>query len=330
MNLFRKQKPTPQPQNGTTIEKIVYVTRKTPLEGLVQKMNSRAQAQFYLEHNNISFEEYDRADQQYQVARKRIEQREPSGVKVQWIDRDLLPTFQFGERDLVVTLGQDGLVVNVAKYLTTQPILAVNPDPARFDGILTPFRADNYREQVDKVLAGDYAVEKLSMVQATLNDGQVLYGVNDLFIGPRTHGSARYLLQIAQKQEAQSSSGIIVSTGVGCSGWLRSITTGAWYVANYFYRADDDGPPDLDEISLGWQSENLWYTVREPFISRTSQATMVFGQLEPGQEMTITSQMPDYGVIFSDGIESDYLTFNSGAIARIGLADRRAHLVVAM
>jgi NAD kinase len=327
MNLFRRQKTEPRAKDGTTIEKIVYVTRKTPLEGLVQKMNSRAQAQFYLEHNNISFEEYDRADQQYQVARKRIEQREPSGVKVQWIDRDLLPTFQFGERDLVVTLGQDGLVVNVAKYLTTQPILAVNPDPARFDGILTSFRADNYREQVDKVLAGEYDVQKLSMVQATLNDGQVLYGVNDMFIGPRTHGSARYLLKIAQKEEAQSSSGIIVSTGVGCSGWLRSITMGAWHVSNYFFD-NEEGPPTLDDISLGWQSESLWYTVREPFISRTSQASMVFGRLEAGQDMTITSQMPDYGVIFSDGIESDYLTFNSGAIARVGLADRRAHLVM--
>lgn len=327
MNLFRRQKPEPRATGGMAIDKIVYVTRKTPLEGLVQKMNSRAQAQFYLEHNNISFEEYDRADQQYQVARKRVEQREPSGVKVQWIDRDLLPTFQFGERDLVVTLGQDGLVVNVAKYLTTQPILAVNPDPARFDGILTPFRADNYREQVDKVLAGDYLVQKLSMVQATLNDGQVLYGVNDLFIGPRTHGSARYLLKIAQKEEAQSSSGIIVSTGVGCSGWLRSITMGAWHVSNYFFD-NEEGPPTLDDISLGWQSESLWYTVREPFISRTSQASMVFGMLEAGQTMTITSQMPDYGVIFSDGIESDYLTFNSGAIARVGLADRRAHLVM--
>ncbi len=327
MNLFRRQKPEPQAKGATTIEKIVYVTRKTPLEGLVQKMNSRAQAQFYLEHNNISFDEYDRADRQYQATRKRIEQREPSGVKVQWIDRDLLPTFQFGKRDLVVTLGQDGLVVNVAKYLTTQPILAVNPDPSRFDGILTPFRADNYREQVDKVLADDYAVEKVSMVQATLNDGQVLYGVNDLFIGPRTHGSARYLMQIGARQEVQSSSGVIISTGVGCSGWLRSITTGAWHVANYFYD-NETGPPSLDEISLGWQSEKLWYTVREPFISRSSQATMVFGQLGKGEEMIITSQMPDYGVIFSDGIESDYLTFNSGAIARVGLADRRAHLVI--
>lgn len=327
MNIFRRKAAPTSAQNQSKIEKIVYVTRKTPLEGLVQKMNSRSQAQFYLEHNNISFAEYDQADQNYQRARKKVEQREPSGVKVQWIDRDLLPTFQFGERDLVVTLGQDGLVVNVAKYLTTQPILAVNPDPARFDGVLTPFRTENYREALDKALAGDYQVQRLSMVRATLNDGQTLYGVNDLFIGPRTHGSARYHVQIGNEWENQSSSGIIISTGVGCSGWLRSITMGAWQVTRYF-GIGAERAPTLDDIALGWDSDLLWYTVREPFVSQTSQASMVFGQLALGQEMVITSQMPDYGVIFSDGIESDYLTFNSGTIARVGLADRRAHLVM--
>jgi len=78
---------------------------------------------------------------------------------------------------------------------------------------------------------------------------------------------------------------------------------------------------------LGWESDRLWFAVREPFLSRTSQASIVFGQIVPGQEMIITSQMPGYGVIFSDGIESDYLDFNSGAIARIGLAERKAHVI---
>jgi hypothetical protein len=38
--------------------------------------------------------------------------------------------------------------------------------------------------------------------------------------------------------------------------------------------------------------------------------------------------MPQNGVIFSDGIEEDRLEFNSGTIARIGLADRTLRLVV--
>ena len=46
------------------------------------------------------------------------------------------------------------------------------------------------------------------------------------------------------------------------------------------------------------------------------------------RELVITSQMPDNGIIFSDGIENDYLAFNSGAIAHIALAERKANLVI--
>jgi len=38
--------------------------------------------------------------------------------------------------------------------------------------------------------------------------------------------------------------------------------------------------------------------------------------------------MPKNGVIFSDGIEEDYVQFNSGTIARIGVAEKKANLIV--
>jgi len=38
--------------------------------------------------------------------------------------------------------------------------------------------------------------------------------------------------------------------------------------------------------------------------------------------------MPHGGVIFSDGIEEDYLAFSSGTVARIGLAEKKVHLIV--
>jgi len=42
----------------------------------------------------------------------------------------------------------------------------------------------------------------------------------------------------------------------------------------------------------------------------------------------LESLMPSAGVIFSDGMESDFLQFNSGAIARVRAAEQRARLVV--
>ncbi|HLG75160.1 MAG TPA: sugar kinase [Ktedonobacteraceae bacterium] len=308
-------------------ERIVVVTKKTALEELVYRLNSREQARFYLEQNQVSFTDYEQADRSYQSAVEAIKRQLPRGIKQQFIDRDFLPTYQFDARDLVVTLGPDGLVINTAKYLTTQPILALNPDPGRIDGILIPFLYHEAAQWLERVLQGRVRIARVSMVKATLNDGQVLYGVNDLFIGPRTHVSARYQLEFAGRREQQSSSGIIVSTGAGCTGWLSSIALGAWHVAHYFGGADQV-PPSSQQLALGWESERLWFTVREPFVSRTTRSDIVFGQIAPGQELIITSHMPDYGVIFSDGIESDYLSFTSGFIARIGLAERKAHLLV--
>jgi hypothetical protein len=46
------------------------------------------------------------------------------------------------------------------------------------------------------------------------------------------------------------------------------------------------------------------------------------------QPLTLESQMPTAGVIFSDGVEADHLDFNSGAIATIGLAPEKANLLV--
>jgi NAD kinase len=312
----------------TSIEKVVVVTRKTALEDLVYRMNSKSQARFYLEQNHISFSEYERSDTQYRQAVQEVRQQLTGKLKLQFLDRDLLPTYQFGEHDLVVTLGQDGLVINTAKYLTSQPILALNPDPEHIDGVLIPFVYMEAQHWLERTLQQQVAIKPISMARAVLNDGQTLYAVNDLFIGPRTHGSARYLLEYAGKREQQSSSGVIVSTGAGCTGWLRSITTGAWRVAQYF-GAPGGEPPSPEQLALGWNSNSLWFSVREPFISKTSQANLVFGQIQRSQKLVITSQMPDYGVIFSDGIEADYLAFNSGTIAEIGLAERQAHLVVA-
>ena len=94
------------------IERIIVVTKKTALEDLAYRLNSKAQARFYLKQNQVSFTEYERADGQYLDAVNAIKQQLPRRIKQQFIDRDFLPTYQFGAHDLVITAGSDGLVIN--------------------------------------------------------------------------------------------------------------------------------------------------------------------------------------------------------------------------
>jgi hypothetical protein len=149
----------------------------------------------------------------------------------------------------------------------------------------------------------------------------------ELFIGQRTHVSARYRLRYRAAEEDQSSSGIIVSTGAGSTGWLRSVVTGAAGIVSAFLPE-----PQVDEVreryGFDWGADYLVFSVREPFTSKMSQAALVFGKVQAGEDLVVTSQMPQQGVIFSDGVEADSLEFNSGRIASIGVADRKVRLVI--
>lgn len=308
----------------SAIDKIVLVTRRTPLQELVRRFNTVAQARFYLERSGTRFAEIESQDERYDRALETLMNAIPSSVRFQSIEREYLSTFTFGPNDLVMTLGADGLVVNVAKYLEAQPILAFNPDPQHIDGVLVPFQPFQSERAIAHVLEGKAPLRRLAMARVTLNDGQELHAVNDLFIGAKTHVSARYRLQFGEVAENQSSSGIIVSTGAGSTGWYRSLITGAHGLAN--------GNTGVGEELYRWdpEREELRFTIREPFISRASTATIAAGRLGPQDTLELSSQMPQNGVIFGDGVEEDFLTFNSGAIATIGLASRRVHLVSAI
>jgi NAD kinase len=303
-------------------EKLVLVTRRTRLEELIERFNTHGQARFYIEHAGGDFRAYEDEHEVYRAAVTRLQSELAVGPTVHVIDRGFVPNYLFTEHDLVVTVGQDGLVANTAKYVGPQPIVAVNPDPARVDGVLLPWSVDGAADAVRSVIADRAATRQVTLAEAFLNDGQRLLAFNDLFIGPRTHQSARYELRWAGRVEVQSSSGIIVSTGAGSTGWLSSLFNMASGVAAY-----GGGAPPAP-VRLPWEDPRLVFVVREPFVSRTSGASVVAGALSPGEELVLESRMPANGVIFSDGIEADYLAFNSGSIASIRAASQRAVLVV--
>jgi NAD kinase len=302
-------------------DKIVVVTRRTRLEELVARFNTRGQARFYIEHAGGDFADYEREHERYQQALDVVRRATELGVPRQVLERSLLPTYTFGPGDLVVTLGQDGLVANTAKYAGTRPIVGINPDPERFDGVLLPFRPADAAGAVRLVLEQRARCRSVTLAEAVLHDGQRLLAFNDLFLGARTHVSARYRLRLGDRAESQSSSGVLVSTGAGSTGWMSSVFTMAAGVSRLAGGTGGAAP------RLEWEDRRLLYAVREPFVSRHSTAAIVAGLLSPGTELVLESLMPSGGAIFSDGMEADYLEFNSGSVARVRASDHRARLV---
>jgi len=303
-------------------EKIVLVTRKTRLAELVERFNTLAQTKFYIEHAGIDFQEYQLEDEAYRRSAEIVRRSLEVGLKFQEIDRGLVPTYTFLPEDVVITLGQDGLVANTAKYIGRQPLIAINPDPERFDGILLPFLPDQTAHALEQVIEAKCRIRAVTLAEACMNDGQRLLAFNDLFLGAQTHVSAQYRIRWAKREEPQSSSGVLVSTGAGSTGWVSSVFNMASGVATL--TGGHAGKP----MRLDWEDPRLLFVVREPFVSRHSQASIVAGILEQQQVLELESLMPSGGVIFSDGIEADFLQFNSGSRVIVKAAAETARLVV--
>jgi NAD kinase len=302
-------------------EKIVLVTRKTRLAELVERFNTLAQARFYIDRSGGDFKEYENEDEAYRRSLEIVRRSIDVGMKTQVIDRSLVPTFTFLSGDVIVALGQDGLVANTAKYAGAQPIIGVNPDPERFDGILLPFIPSKLSVPLESVIEGRSQIRAVTLAEAKLSDGRRLLAFNDLFLGAQSHVSARYRVVWKGSAEAQSSSGVLVSTGAGSTGWMSSVFNMTSGVAEFA------GGPRIEPMRMGWEDQRLLFVVREPFLSRHSQVRLVAGIIEPGRTLQLESQMPSGGVIFSDGMEADFLQFNSGSTVCVRAAQQTAQLV---
>ena len=295
--------------------RLVVVTRKTPLELLAERHGTLAQARFYLESRRQGIGWYEAAHERFQVGFGHVMTAIPPDRRRVRVDRADLDRFLFAPDDVVLVVGQDGLVPNAAKYLDGQLVAGINPDPARYDGLLCSHRPESVRallRWLDAPTSPGYRVERLAMALAEREYGQRLLALNEVFVGHRTHQSARYRLRVGQREERHSSSGLICATGTGATGWALSIAR------QRHLEAELPGP---EEPRLAW-------FVREPFPSVASGTDLDYGQLGPGESIELVSEMGEDGVIFADGIESDHVEFLDGQTIRLGLAEQLLNLVV--
>ena len=405
--------------------RVVIVSRATRLENVLVSHNTVSQARFYIKQLGGDFDDYENEHNQYAESLKLVRRSLDELVNVQVLDRKFLPNFIFAPEDIVVVVGQDGLVANTLKYLNGQPVIGVNPDVKRWDGVLLPFKPNDVSKVFKDTISGNRKFEDVTMARAKVQNGQELLAVNDFFIGQKTHASARYVIKYGGLKENQSSSGIIVSTGLGSTGWMKSILAGSsrindsvigkpfgaaqerddltevdddmiklkqklrsqvsCYLAQdevddddmCLYEADYDdseedknkkylreipqdrmdmprmrkvsgaasfsdfsraeklskskkvfGHSELSNVVGKWSTTELLFAVREPFPSKTTGTNLVFGTVSPSTPLKIESLMGENGVIFSDGIENDFIIFNSGTEVEISLADKRGKMVV--
>jgi NAD kinase len=293
------------------IPRVIVVTRETEYQMLLARHATRGQVEFFLRDRGQSIEEVERRHQQHQTTIQSVMSAIPKDWRRNLLMRGELDRFLFEPEDLIIAVGQDGLVANTAKYLEGQSVIGVNPDAEQYDGILVPFSSAQSIELIKPAMHGEVAIQYRTMAQVNLDDGQQLFALNELFVGHHSHQSARYTICANEKAEHQSSSGVIIATGTGATGWARSI---------HRERHDKVGLPTPEDDLLA-------FYVREAFPSVSTGTNVTSGLILKNQTLTIRSELNEGGVIFGDGIESDYLPFNWGMNASFTVAENKLALV---
>jgi hypothetical protein len=294
----------------TLAPRAVVVSRRSELDELLARHGTRAAAAYFLRRRGRDLSDVDARHRALREALTTVGAAIPADWRRGHVDRADLPRFLFGPEDVVLAVGQDGLVANVAKYLDGQPVIGVDPLRGENPGVLV--------QHEPKAVAGllgsrMLAVTERAMVVASLDDGQELAGVNEVYCGHPTHQSSRYVLSTPDGQrERQSSSGVLVGTGTGATGWCGSIARAMGLAARL---------PKPDEAALSW-------FVREAWPSPATGVSAVAGRLTGDQRLELTCESERL-VVFADGLEPDHLELSWGQRVHIGLADRSLSLVVA-
>jgi len=299
--------------SGSRVPRVVLVTRPTELDRLVARHGTRAQAEFFLRSRGQSIAELVEREALFQRALTVASDAIPAAWRRSRVDRADLDRFLFEPDDVVLAIGQDGLVANVAKYLRGQPVVGVNPAPLLYEGVLVRHPPEAARELLQLAAKGAGRLEERTMVEAALDDGQRLLALNEVFVGCRTHQSARYRLTWGDSTERHSSSGLITATGTGATGWARSIRH------ERATRLTLPAPTSGDLVLL----------VREAWPSVSTGTSLTEALVTPGRSVEVVSEMDEDGVVFGDGIESDRLEFSWGRRVVLRAAKDRLRLLVA-
>jgi NAD kinase len=295
--------------------RLVIVHRRTELQELLDRHATRGQAEFFLRTRGRSMQDVQERHDRLTGALAALRASVPAEWRHADVERTDLSRFLLTPEDVIAVVGQDGLVANTAKYLNGQPVVGIDPEPGMNPGILvrhTPAAAAKLLQ--DAALSGPaerLRCQNLTTVTARLDDGQELSGLNEIFIGHASHQSARYQLTTpAGRQERQSSSGLIVSTGTGATGWCASIA---------LERGGRSLPAPTD-------SRLAWF-VREAWPSPITGAALTEGVLDSGETLRITVGS-DQLVVFGDGMEDDRLIASWGQEVTVQLGERPLRLVV--
>ncbi len=208
--------------------------------------------------------------------------------------------------DLVISLGGDNSFTRVSHFLTDTPLLGVTVDPARSHGALNSEKVSSLEDiqRIAQCLKGGFSVEEWTRIECELNGKKQLpLATSEIFLGERLRKNmSRHIVEDRYNNVEQKCSGLIVATGAGSTGWMKSAK---WQARPYLFM-----PPSRVDRFLNWYTTELFNRKSESEGYGWISATPASGS----HELKLTS-LNDDGIISIDSWEEK--KFNRGAVAKI-------------
>lgn len=273
------------------LSRAVLVPKATKVEYdmLRLKLTRRQLASYYRNENAaVIFASHER-----QLAmRRRVLKLLP---EARVVSRQALDPAALEGASLVVALGGDNHFIFVSQLLDATPILGVNADRLRSYGGLLHIDETNLESALRRMRAGGQTCRRLARIQASVDGRPVGRATSEIFVGERGRKNmSRHALSMdGGAEEEQKSSGLLIATAAGSTGWFS-------YYARPFSQGARYGRWALSEA-----------------FPREARYERAEGKLWPGQTLTVRSLNDSEGIVSIDCLRDVPLAFCAVATFRM-------------
>ncbi len=226
-------------------------------------------------------------------------------------DRSLLTKELASSYRYIISAGGDNHFCWVAQHSGFTPIIGFKMDdrPEKgSSGALLYFKRKGFDKELSKIANDNYELEKWTKIDAKLNSQNLEPAVSEYLFAERDiRDSSRLVIEIDGKKLYQrSSSGLLVVSGAGSTGWYNNIHKDIFGDIDHFGREERLLKAVLKETG---RHDNRKFTIDE------------------FEELKIVSYLDEEGIACPDSIKENTYDFKMGSITKVKVSDEYLNVV---
>jgi len=204
---------------------------------------------------------------------------------------------------LIISFGGDNSFTYTSHYAGDTPIIGINSDPLRSVGALCMWSSKDLEETIETILKEEYEIENWTRLKTTINDEKITSATSEYYFGEKQRKDmSRNTIEYRGKEYEQKSSGIIIATGAGSTGWYNSANRFLFPEGNTFTKTE----------------KKAVFINTEPYAYTRKIGELYAGEIREGEKLIIHSLNDEGGTVSCDSWEEYDFIRGKTAVIEIG------------